>query len=62
MQLYNAYAMDAMCKGGIEVLDVYPLTDSYPGGTGSAVSPFDPVHYQTFVFESVEKLLESTFS
>ena len=43
-----------MCNAGIEVLDVYPLTASYPGGA------LDAVHYVDSVFASVEQLLEKT--
>ncbi|XP_032232379.2 uncharacterized protein LOC116614911 isoform X2 [Nematostella vectensis] len=55
MQLYNAYANSVMCKNNITILDVYPLTQSYPGGTR------DGIHYKDSVFESVESLLESYF-
>ena len=41
-----------MCQAGFDVIDVYPLTDSYPGGTT------DVVHYPDHVFRAVETLLE----
>ena len=50
-----------MCDAGFDVLDVYPLTASYPYGTGSSARPKDAVHYEHFVFESVERLLEDLF-
>ena len=43
-----------MCEAGIEVIDVYPLSASWPEGTSSG----DVVHYSPEVFASVEKLLE----
>lgn len=50
--LFSAYSMSAMCEAGFDVIDVYPMTDSYPGGTE------DVVHYPNHVFNAVEKLLE----
>ena len=41
-----------MCQAGFDVIDVYPMTDSYPSGTD------DVVHYPNHVFNSVETLLE----
>ncbi|CAB4011400.1 Hypothetical predicted protein, partial [Paramuricea clavata] len=40
--LYNAYAMSAMCRAGVDVIDVYPMTDSFPPGT---ISKNDALHY-----------------
>ena len=57
--LYNAYAARAMCRAGLRVLDVYPLSDSYPAGT---VSLDDPVHYSSQVFRPVESLFYKMFS
>ena len=37
--MFHKYAVSAMCKAGIPVLDVYPMTASYPNGT------LDHVHY-----------------
>ena len=44
--------MSAMCKAGIEVLDVFPLTASYMPGT------MDIVHYADKVFKTAETELE----
>ena len=41
-----------MCEAGFDVIDLYPMTDSYPGGT------LDVVHYPNKVFDTVETLLE----
>lgn len=57
--LYNAYATSAMCRAGIDVIDVYPISDSYPAGT---ISLTDPVHYGGHVFRDVEALLYKVFS
>ena len=62
--LYNAYATAAMCEAGIDIIDVYPLSDSYPLGTGYHGSKFavnDVVHYNNAVFWPVEDLLEEYF-
>ena len=37
--MFHKYAVSAMCKAGVPVLDVYPMTASYPDGT------LDHVHY-----------------
>lgn len=39
LELFSKYATSAMCKAGIPVLDVYPMTFAYPDGT------YDHVHY-----------------
>jgi hypothetical protein len=52
--LYNAYAMSAMCKAGVDVIDMYAMTDSFPPGT---ISKHDPVHYEWLAMESVQALL-----
>lgn len=44
--------MSEMCKAGILVLDVHPLTASYYPG------PYDGFHYQPEVFKSAETELE----
>ena len=59
LKLYNAYATSAMCRAGIDVIDVHPISESYPGGT---VSQTDPVHYADHVFRDVEALLYKIFS
>jgi len=62
VQLYNAYATWAMCKASIEVLDVYPLTASFPNGTDNSVDPYDMVHYKDLVFKPAEEILLEYFS
>jgi len=59
VKLYNAYATSAMCRAGIDVIDVHPISDSYPAGT---VSGTDPVHYADHVFRDIEALLYEMFS
>lgn len=44
--------MSAMCEAGIEVLDVYPLSASYPQGT------VDITHYRKEAFLAAERQLE----
>ena len=56
--LYNAYAMSAMCRAGVDVIDVYPMTDSFPPGT---VSKFDALHYGSRALESVAKFLYTKY-
>ena len=56
VQLYNAYANTAMCKAGITILDIYPVTEAYPHGT------MDGIHYFGHVWEAPEELLENYFS
>ena len=60
--LYNAFATKEFCAAGYDVLDVYPITDSYPDGTGNEKFPHDPVHYEQHVMKPVEQLLERVFS
>lgn len=43
-QLFHSFSMDAMCKAGIQVLDVYPLSAAFHQGT------LDYVHYNDTVF------------
>ena len=50
-----------MCNSGFDVLDVYPMTLSYPAGTGTAVKPWDAVHYEPIVFKPVEDYLAQYF-
>ncbi|KAL9954316.1 hypothetical protein ACROYT_G041837 [Oculina patagonica] len=52
--LFSAFAMSAMCQAGYDVIDVYPMTESYPGGT----LDMDDVHYPNKVFVTMETLLE----
>ena len=56
IQLFNAFANSAMCKNNISVLDVYPISDSYPPGTK------DGIHYKDEVFNPVIDLLQRYFS
>ena len=55
MQLFNAYANWAMCKAGFIVLDVYPVSSSYPRGT------LDGVHFSDIVFNPAADALERFF-
>nr|XP_058954989.1 uncharacterized protein LOC131782275 [Pocillopora verrucosa] len=63
--LYNSYATTQMCRAGFLVLDVFPITDSYPQGTGThgAHGPVknDIVHYSNLAFIPAEELLEEYF-
>ena len=59
VKLFNAYALSAMCRAGIDVIDVHPISEAYPAGT---VSQTDPVHYANNVFRDVEGLLFKMFS
>ena len=63
--LYNAFATTRMCEAGFHVLDVYPISDSYPPGTGThgAHGPVgnDIVHYSNLAFNPVEELFEKFF-
>lgn len=56
--LYNAFATSVMCQAGIEVIDVYPITDAHPKGTASKV---DPVHYGSHVFFDVRRRIFEIF-
>ena len=56
IQLYNAFANSAMCASGINVLDVYPISASYPPGTK------DGIHYNNDAFDPVIEFLEKYFS
>ena len=53
VQLFNAYAHAEMCRAGIQVVDVFPLTSSYAKGT------YDHVHYPAHVMDPLEKTLIS---
>ena len=50
-ELFHKYATNAMCQAGIPVLDVYPMTASYPNGT------LDHVHYSANVQRAAEDQL-----
>ena len=52
-----------MCNAGIDILDVYPMSESYPSGTGiNKQKPWDAVHFEDHTFTAVENLLEDYFS
>ncbi|KAJ7318450.1 hypothetical protein OS493_037929 [Desmophyllum pertusum] len=63
--LYNAFATSLMCRAGLEVLDVYPFTRSYPGGTGGPeVAHYkeqDTVHFKYLVMKPLDLVLEDYF-
>ena len=46
--------MSTICQAGFDVIDLYPLTHSYPEGT----FPKDISHYPHKVFSPLETLLE----
>ena len=51
--------MSAMCKAGVDVIDMYAMTDSFPLGT---VSKRDPVHFDRRAMESVQALLYNKYA
>lgn len=61
VQLYNACTAWAMCIAGFEMLDVYPLSASFPNGTDRSYDPYDSVHYKDSVFKSAEEILMEYF-
>ena len=61
VQLYNACAAWAMCRAGFEMLDVYPLSASFPNGTDRSYDPYDSVHYKDSVFKPAEEILMEYF-
>ncbi len=40
------------------MIDVYPISDSYPAGTGGVSKQWDAVHFESKCFKPVEDLLE----
>lgn len=62
IQLYNAYAVWAMCNAGIEILDVFPMSYSFPEGTDGSSDRYDAVHYKNIVFKPAEQLLYEYFN
>ena len=47
-----------MCREGFEILDVFPLSASYPNGTGGGqLSTVDIVHYQAIAMKPFEDAL-----
>ena len=65
MRLYNTFATSLMCRAGLEVLDVYPFTRSYPGGTGGPEVAFykerDIVHFKFYVMKPIDLFMEDYF-
>ncbi|XP_022778069.1 uncharacterized protein LOC111319553 [Stylophora pistillata] len=63
--LYNTFATSLMCQAGLEVLDVYPFTRSYPGGTGGPeVAHYkeqDTVHFKYIAMKPIDIFLEDYF-
>ena len=59
--MFNAFATSLMCTEGFEILDVYPLTSSYPHGTGGPNVEFykehDIVHFKPHVMAPFEETL-----
>ena len=59
--MFNAYATSFICRKGFEILDVHPLTASYPDGTGGPKMEYfkehDIVHYKTNVARPFEDVL-----
>ena len=51
-----------MCQAGLEVLDVYPFTRSYPGGTGGPEVAYykeqDIVHFKFHVMKPIDLFIE----
>ena len=45
ISLFNAYSNDILCTAGLTILDIFPISASFPEGTK------DHVHYHYFVFE-----------
>lgn len=43
------------------MLDVYPLSASFPNGTDSSYDPYDSVHYKDSVFKPAEEILLEYF-
>lgn len=62
VKLYNSLATSLMCQAGLEVLDVYPFTRSYPGGTGGPevawYKEHDIVHFKFHVMKTLDMFLE----
>ena len=46
-----------MCNAGFEILDVFPMSASYPEGTDDSSDKYDAVHYKRHVFKPAEQLL-----
>ena len=54
-----------MCRTGLEVLDVYPFTRSYPEGTGGPEVAYykehDIVHFKFHVMKIIDLFIEDYF-
>ena len=54
-----------MCRTGLEVLDVYPFTRSYPEGTGGPEVAYykehDIVHFKFHVMKTIDLFIEDYF-
>ena len=65
LALYNSLATSLMCQAGLEVLDVYPFTRSFPEGTGGPEVAWykerDIVHFKFHVMKPIEHFLEEYF-
>ena len=65
VRLYNAFATSLMCRAGLEVLDVYSFTRSYPGGTGGPevahYKEHDTVHFKYLAMKPLDLFLEDYF-
>lgn len=65
VNLYNSYATSLMCRTGLEVLDVYPFTRSYPEGTGGPEVAYykehDIVHFKFHVMKTIDLFIEDYF-
>ena len=53
--LFNAYSMDAMCRAGIPIVDVFPMTAAYPH------PPEDGIHYDLKLLKPVIDVLSAYF-
>ena len=51
-----------MCSAGFEILDVFPMSYSYPGGTDERFDKHDAVHFKNTVFKPAEQILYEYFS
>ena len=51
-----------MCKAGFEILDVFPMSASYPEGTDGRYDKYDAVHFKETVFKPAEQLLYDYFN
>ena len=61
VELFNSYSTAQMCRAGIDIIDVHALTETYPFGTGSKKKPWDAVHFESQVFDSMLQFMEGYF-